>query len=144
MTSAMNGRPDSNIDAFLRRLDPVLHEGVYVFTVVPSDTDLSGVTPLATFREAEGLTVVLPETDAIQTDLPIHFRAAWITLSVHSDLQAVGLTAAFSRALSDVGISCNVIAAAHHDHIFVPVEKGREALERLQGLQQGERHHGER
>jgi hypothetical protein len=63
------------------------------------------------------------------------FRAAWITLTVHSDLQAVGLTAAVATALAQSGISCNVVAAAFHDHIFVPVESAKEALSVLQQLQ---------
>jgi hypothetical protein len=63
------------------------------------------------------------------------FRAAWITLTVHSDLNAVGLTAAFARALGEANISCNVIAAAYHDHIFVPVEEGERAVNVLRELQ---------
>ena len=67
--------------------------------------------------------------------LPVLFRAAWISLHVHSDLQAVGLTAAFANALGSVGISCNVIAGAYHDHIFVPLEKAQAAMQALQDLQ---------
>lgn len=63
------------------------------------------------------------------------FRAAWITLTVHSDLQAVGLTAAVATSLADAGISCNVVAAAHHDHLFVPVESAGLAIAVLQALQ---------
>lgn len=63
------------------------------------------------------------------------FRAAWITLTVHSDLQAVGFTAAFAGALGRAGISCNVVAGAFHDHIFVPVEQAQEALAALKALQ---------
>jgi hypothetical protein len=65
------------------------------------------------------------------------FRAAWITLTVHSDLNAVGLTAAFARALGDAGISCNVMAAAYHDHIFVPVDDAARAMNALLNLQRG-------
>lgn len=130
----MAGTSD-DLDALLREMNPVLHEGVYAYSVVPLDTDLSAIPALATFREPEGVTVVLPEPDAIEAELPIHLRAAWITLTVHSDLQAIGLTAAFSRALSDAGISCNVIAAAHHDHLFVPFEARHEAIRRLEELQ---------
>ena len=63
------------------------------------------------------------------------FRAAWITQRVHSDLQAVGLTAVIATALAGAGISCNVVAAAFHDHLFVPVEKAQTALTVLQQLQ---------
>jgi uncharacterized protein len=66
--------------------------------------------------------------------LTILFRAAWITLTVHSDLAAAGLTAAVSSALFEQGISCNVVAAAHHDHLFVPENCAEEALAVLKAL----------
>jgi len=66
--------------------------------------------------------------------LEVLFRAAWITLEVHSDLQAIGFTAAFATALGQAGISCNVMAGACHDHVFVPVEAAQAALAVLQGL----------
>jgi len=66
--------------------------------------------------------------------LPIAFTAAWITLTVHSDLAAVGLTATFSQALGQAGISCNVVAGVHHDHLFVPVDAAQSAMDTLQTL----------
>jgi len=128
----------SDLDLLLRSLEPALHDGVYVFTSVPSGEALSDFAPcVATFREAEGVTLVLPEADALRLGLPVLFRAAWITLTVHSDLQAVGLTAAFATALGDAAISCNVIAGAYHDHLFVPVERAGEAMAALSALQSG-------
>ena len=129
--------PISDLSELLRSIAPRRNPGVYVFAVVPLDADLSGVATIATFREAEGLTVVIEESEAIRANLAILFRAAWITLSVHSDLQAVGLTAAFATALAEAGISCNVLAAAHHDHLFVPVEEAERAFECLRALQNG-------
>jgi hypothetical protein len=79
--------------------------------------------------------MVLPEVEALEAGFPVKFRAAWITLSVHSDLQAVGLTAAFASALGGAGISCNVMAGAYHDHIFVPVEQAQAAMAALRALQ---------
>jgi hypothetical protein len=55
---------------------------------------------------------------------------------VQSDLSAVGLTAAFSSALADAGISCNVVAGVFHDHLFVPVDQATQAMLTLQALQQ--------
>lgn len=127
--------PSSDLNRLLRTLDPVLHEGVYAFASLPAGTDLQGLEPLATFQEDEGLTVVLKEGEALARQLPVLFRAAWITLRVHSDLQAVGLTAAFSQALAEARISCNILAGAHHDHLFVPVEEGPRALSVLRELQ---------
>jgi hypothetical protein len=127
-------RPVTDLALLLSRMEPVLNEGVWVYAMVPHGTDLGGVEPLATFREAEGLTLVVPEADAQRLGWPVLFRAAWITLQVHSDLQAVGLTAAFARALGDAGISCNVLAGACHDHLFVPVERSQDALAALRAL----------
>lgn len=78
----------------------------------------------------------MPQAQAASAGLQVLFLAAWITLTVHSDLQAVGLTAAFASALGQAGISCNVVAGAFHDHIFVPVEQAQQALAALKTLQQ--------
>jgi uncharacterized protein len=128
-------QPESDLAELLRTLEPVLNEGVYVYSVAPAGADLGSLAVVATFLEPEGRTLILSETEALQAGLPILFRAAWITLKVHSDLQAVGLTAAVSRVLSEAGVSCNVVAAAFHDHIFVPVQVAGQALERLKALQ---------
>jgi hypothetical protein len=126
----------SDLTVLLRTLEPVLNEGIYVYSVVSLSADLSAVRTLATFSEAEGLTVITTEAEAVKAGLPVLFRAAWLTLNVQSDLQAVGLTAAVSRVLSDAGISCNVVAAAYHDHIFVPFDLANEALGCLRALQE--------
>jgi hypothetical protein len=117
-------------------MEPELHEGVYIFSTLTAATDPRDLAPIATVCEKEGLTVVVEETIANEAHLPVLFRAAWITLTVHSDLQAVGLTAAFATALGQAGISCNVIAGAFHDHIFVPVEAAQAAMTALRNLQQ--------
>ena len=131
--------PEADLSALLRTLQPVLHDGVYVYVEVPHDSDVRDFAPLATFREDESLTLILEEQRARSAGLTPLFRAAWITLTVHSDLAAAGLTAAFSRVLADVGISCNVVAAARHDHLFVPLERAAEALARLRALQESAR-----
>ncbi len=131
--------PISNLGELLRSISPVLNEGTFAFAVLPHDADSNALEPLAMFRENEGLTVVVDEERARLAGLHVLFRAAWITLTVHSDLQAVGLTAAVAVALTRANISCNVIAAAHHDHLFVPVEAARAAIEVLAALQRGHR-----
>ena len=125
----------SDLDVLLRSLEPVLHDGVYVYTSVPPGGALPDC--VAMVREAEGVTLILPEADALRLGLPVLFRAAWITLTVHSDLQAVGLTAAVAAALTDAGISCNVVAGAYHDHLFVPFERGGDAMCSLTDLHVG-------
>lgn len=129
-------RPISNLDVLLASMEPELQPGVYVFASVPLDASLEGIVAIGTFREKEGLTVIVEEGEASKAGLTPLFRAAWITLTVHSDLNAVGLTAAFARALGEANISCNVVAAALHDHIFVPVDDAGRALAALAALQQ--------
>ena len=116
-------------------MHPIVHDGVYVFASVSLSFDVAALLPVATIQEPEGLTVIVEEARARQANLTVLFRAAWITLSVHSDLQAVGLTAAFSSVLAQAGISCNVVAGAYHDHLFVPVEAAERALAALCALQ---------
>ncbi|MFT3743367.1 MAG: ACT domain-containing protein [Pyrinomonadaceae bacterium] len=120
--------PISDLKTLLRSLDPHLHDGVYVYSSVPFDTDLSSVPVIGTFREDEGLTIILAESDAEKAGFPILFRAAWITLTVNSSFEAIGMTAAFSTALGNAGISCNVVAGALHDHVFVPIERAEDAM----------------
>jgi len=129
------GQAISSLPELLRRMDPVRNQGVFVYSVVPAGAALNKVAAVAIFREAEGVTLITTEEQAIRAGFPILFRACWITLRVHSDLQAVGLTAAIARALTDAGISCNVVAAAHHDHVFVPYERGDDAFACLKALQ---------
>jgi len=128
----MTGETDLN--KILKSIRPKLNAGHYVFCVV---NDLSRIDPseiISTFREEEGITIVIKQELADQLNLTYSFIAAWITLTVHSSLEAVGLTAAFSSALSDEGISCNVIAAYYHDHIFVNKKDSEKTMDILRRL----------
>lgn len=127
--------PVSDLRTLLRTMEPVLHPGVYVFAAVPDDHHLDATAIVATVHEAEGLSVVMEESAALAAGLTPAFHCAWITLTVHSDLEAVGLTAAFSAALARAGISCNVVAGVRHDHLFVPFTRADEALAALRALQ---------
>ena len=80
---------------------------------------------------------MLPEQQAMQRGFPIQSRCSWITLGVESALDSVGLTAAFSRALADLSISCNVMAGVNHDHLFVPFDRAADALLCLRELAHG-------
>ena len=71
---------------------------------------------------------------AEQAGFSFDYVAAWITLNVHSALEAVGLTAAFATALGKAGISCNVIAGYYHDHLFVGQADAERALRVLRDL----------
>lgn len=104
-----------------------------MFVAAPAER-LASLPALATIREDEGWTAVLRVEDADAAQLAYDFVAAWITLTVHSDLAAVGLTAAVSRALADAGIACNVLAGLHHDHLLVPESRADDALAAIRAL----------
>jgi len=131
----MPSSPIADLAALLAGMQPELQPGTWAWCVLPPGTPAGDVEAVATMREAEGLTVVVAEAAAHARGWPVAFRSAWITLRVHSDLAAVGLTAAFARALGDAGIACNVVAGVHHDHVFVPAERAGEALAALEALQ---------
>lgn len=105
-----------------------------MFVIAADGAVPEGADPIATVREDEGLTLVLSQDEADRHGLAYEAPQAWITLRVHSSLAAVGMTAAVSAALTKAAISCNVVAAFHHDHIFVPLERGEEARRVLAAL----------
>lgn len=123
------------LDEVIASLRPTLNEGIYAYTTVPVGADAPGIEAIASFREREGLTLVAPREQVVAAGLPVLFSSRWITLEVNSALEGVGLTAAFSTALAAVGIGCNVVAAARHDHIFVPAAQADDAMDCLLGLQ---------
>jgi hypothetical protein len=122
-----------DLDQMLAQLRPQLHPGRYVFTTVTAAMP-GGIRPVMTFTEDEGLTLILRQDDADAAGLPYDLVTAWITLTVHSALDGVGLTAAVSATLADAGISCNMVAAARHDHLFVPAAAADEAVRLLDDL----------
>ena len=125
---------ETSLSVLLRSMSPHLNEGSDVFCSLSDSSQLAGTPPLGSFHEAEGLTVILPRQQADQLNLPYNYVAAWLTLHVHSALEAVGLTAAVATALAQAGISCNVIAGYYHDHLFVAHADGPRALAVLQAL----------
>ncbi|MFE4535383.1 ACT domain-containing protein [Streptomyces scopuliridis] len=126
---------ESDLRKLLSGMRPQLNPGRYVFTTVDGAGGVpSGVTPVVTVSEREGLTMVVRLEEADAVGLPYDYVAGWITLRVHSALEAVGLTAAVARELADGGLSCNVVAGFHHDHLFVPYERSAEAMTALEDL----------
>lgn len=122
-----------DLDALLKTLSPKVRAGKYVFACVDEYT-AARLRPIVSVREVEGTTVVVELSEAIELRLVYDFISAWITLDVHSSLDAVGLTATVSRVLTDEGISANVVAGFHHDHIFVPHDRAEDAVECLRRL----------
>lgn len=122
----------TDLDILLRSMSPELIEGKYVFcTVNGLLSDYLALEPIAIFREKEGLTLVLEEHKGTEAKLDFDAVFSLITLSVHSSLEAVGLTAAFATKLASYGISANVIAGYYHDHIFVQEDKADAAMKAL-------------
>ncbi|MGR5064095.1 ACT domain-containing protein [Photobacterium sp. DNB22_13_2] len=125
----------TNLLELLKSMAPELKSGEYVFCTVNDDlTKYMGLSPIATFSESEGLTLVLSKDNADRGNLAYEATFRMITLTVHSSLEAVGLTAAVAGKLAEKGISANVIAAYYHDHVFVQSEKADEALVALQSF----------
>jgi uncharacterized protein len=126
----MNG--EKNLYTLLQSMKPTLQIGGYVFCIAKEGVFIEEKDILMSFKEKEGKTIILKKEVADELRLAYSFEAAWITLSIHSSLEAVGLTAAFSKMLADENISCNVVAAFYHDHIFVNVADAQKAMQILQ------------
>jgi len=127
---------EKSLDDLLRNMSPELVAGEFVFCSFESSRygDHANLQPVACFVENEGLTLVLPRSKADEHALGYESVFCCITLKVHSDLEAIGLTAAFATKLTQHGISANVIAGYFHDHIFVQQELAQKALAALEEL----------
>jgi hypothetical protein len=125
---------ETNLSIIIKNMQPWLNEGEYVFCTGANNTAIGAQHIICLFKEKEGTCYVLPRHIADELHLPYSYVAAWITLNVHSSLEAVGLTAAFAGALANAAISCNVIAAFYHDHIFVKKEDAEKAMAVLQKM----------
>lgn len=130
--------PERNLARLIAALSPRLDPDPWVFVSVrslPADT-----LPLMTFREEEGMTMIVRPEEARRIGQPGGPAFRRITLGVNSSLEAVGLTAAVASTLTAIGISANVVAAFHHDHVFVPAERADDALaclRRMKGPEPG-------
>ena len=124
--------------AMIRGMAPVLDPETWHFVTVTDVSVIAGTSPLATFVEEEGLSLILSDADAEAAGLPMDMPMARITFTVHSALDGVGLTAAVATALADAGIPCNMVAAFHHDHAFVPLADAPRALAILTALAEAE------
>jgi len=120
-------------------MQPILNEGAYVFCTIASNRAIDQTKIIGSFKEKEGITIILEKQIADSLGLQYTFVAAWITLTVHSSLEAVGLTAVFSNALGKNGISCNVISAYYHDHIFIAQKDAERAMQVLDALSKPDR-----
>lgn len=122
---------EKNLAILLKSMKPKLNLGEFVFCTVKNLDEININEVEMTFREEESITIIIKKKSADKLHLKYTFVATWITLTVHSALDAVGLTAAFSKALTEQNISCNVVAGYFHDHIFIDKKDTEKAMETL-------------
>lgn len=124
-----------NLATLLKNMKPVLNTGEYVFCTVSNSGKIDINNVLGTFKEKEGTTLIISKEYADLLGLTYTSIMSWISLEIHSSLEAVGLTAAFSKLLAENNISCNVVAGYYHDHIFVLKKDAEKAISLLNSLQ---------
>lgn len=125
---------EENLEKLLAAMQPELQPGAFVFATIEGHDIPAGLEPIGTFRESEGTTLILPAHDAGHPAIVASKPMRQITLTVHSSLDAVGLTAAFATELTRHGISANVVAGYYHDHIFVAEKDAERAVAALEAL----------
>ncbi|WP_084150605.1 ACT domain-containing protein [Azohydromonas australica] len=122
----MTGERD--LRKLLRHMTPQLQPGTFVFSTFPDNDLPADLAPIATFREAEGLSAILALDEARRAGVPYQFESGLITLTIHSSLDAAEFLAAVSAVLADAGILCKAVSACHHVHFFMPRERAQRPL----------------
>lgn len=126
---------ETDLAVMLATLDVVRRPGVFTFVEVPgAPTAEMFELAHAVVVEDDSTTLVMTLEDAQSVRVGDDVEMAWLTLTVESSLEAVGLTAAFSAVLGDAGIACNVLAGYRHDHLLVPAADADRAVSVLRSL----------
>ena len=130
----MNGETD--LDRLLESMQPELVNGEFVYCTIPETVwqEASDLQPVCWFRETEGLTLILPRSQAEETGIEYAYVSRMITLRIHSSLEAVGFLAVITEHLARAGISVNTVSAYYHDHLFVPSDRAEDALRLLEEI----------
>ena len=127
-TNQIGSTGEFDLLTLIVQMSPSLDDQIWAFVSVDDvSSEYLAEHALATFRETEGTTLIVPWERAEEFDVSSEPMAR-ITLNIHSSLEAVGLTAAVSQALASEAISANVVAGFYHDHIFVPQTMGERAM----------------
>jgi uncharacterized protein len=121
----------NNLDELLKSMNPELSKDKFVFCTTNKDLDLKLI-PKMIFHEKEGETFIIRKEEADRYKLEYNGIWSMITLTVHSDLNAVGFLAKITEKLAKHGISVNPVSAYYHDHLFVPFDKSKEAIKVLE------------
>jgi hypothetical protein len=126
---------ETNLSALIASMEPALDDDIYVFATLPlGEPTPAGLAPVMTFREREGVTLIVTRDEAEAAGLDAVFPCRMITLNIHSSLEAVGFLAALLPALAAEGMGVNPVSGFFHDHLFVPADRADDALRVLRGL----------
>lgn len=123
-----------NLTKIIKGMTPYLNKGEYVFLSINDFNGIDKEDIICQFKEEEGVTLIINKEKADELNFKYEFVSSWITLKIHSSLNAVGFTAAVSKELTKHNISCNVIAGYYHDHLFVNVKDKDRAMQILKEL----------
>ena len=124
-----------DLAALLQSMEPVLHAVPNGYGLLESGATVPvEVAAFAVISEPEGVTVVATIAALLAAGIPHQGQWARISLTVHSDLAAVGLTAAIAATLARQNISANVVAGYFHDHVFVQWDRRDAAMAALIAL----------
>ena len=131
----MSSKGEKDLQTLLRSIAPTLLEGSWAFATVARGKPIpEGLNPLMTYREVDGVTLLLEEKELARSGLPHAFFCRGISLNVNPSLYAVGLLAAVSDTLARAAMSINIVSAYHRDYIFVPSARAEEAVGLLKKL----------
>ena len=125
---------ERKLSALLRDMRPQLAMPVYVFCTFATGTLHDELEAICLFKEREGLTAIIEKSAAEHHGVAYTFESRLITLTVHSDLAAIGFFDSVCAALANAGIACNAVSAYFHDHLFVPADRADDAMRLLSAL----------